>query len=240
MTGANRGIGKAILTRFAETGANIFACVRTGSDEFESYCKNISKINGVWIKIIVMELTDVEQVKLAVKRIKSDKQVIDILVNNAGITYNSLFQMSTKNCAENVFNVNYFSVLWFSQYIVKLMVQQGHGNIINISSTAAIDANPGRSIYASSKASLISTTKVMSNELAKSGIRVNSIAPGITDTDMVEKSMTDEVIAETIAKTKLKRIGKPVDIANTAIFLGSDLSSYITGQVIRVDGGLER
>ena len=148
--------------------------------------------------------------------------------------------MSTKNCAENVFNVNYFSVLWFSQYIVKLMVQQGHGNIINISSTAAIDANPGRSIYASSKASLISTTKVMSNELAKSGIRVNSIAPGITDTDMVEKSMTDEVIAETIAKTKLKRIGKPVDIANTAIFLGSDLSSYITGQVIRVDGGLER
>ena len=161
-------------------------------------------------------------------------------MNNAGITYNSLFQMSTKNCAENVFNVNYFSVLWFSQYIVKLMVQQGHGNIINISSTAAIDANPGRSIYASSKASLISTTKVMSNELAKSGIRVNSIAPGITDTDMVEKSMTDEVIAETIAKTKLKRIGKPVDIANTAIFLGSDLSSYITGQVIRVDGGLER
>ena len=148
--------------------------------------------------------------------------------------------MTSMDKMREVFEVNFFSQFLFSQYVVKLMVRQKSGNIVNIVSSAAIDGNPGRSAYGASKAALICLTKVMAAELAEHNIRVNAIAPGITETDMVEQSMSQEIIRETVASTMLKRIGRPIDIANTALFLASDLSSYITGQVIRTDGGLGR
>jgi 3-oxoacyl-[acyl-carrier protein] reductase len=119
------------------------------------------------------------------------------------------------------------------------MVRQNAGSIINISSTAAIDANAGRSAYGASKAAVICTSKAMAAELGDKGIRVNVIAPGITNTDMVSASMSQEVIDATINQTSLKRMGIPADIADAALFLASDMSSYMTGQVIRIDGGLQ-
>ena len=240
ITGCNRGIGKAILDKFAENGANIFTLIRSESSEFTQHITELSNKYEINITPIYVDFSNNEQIKSAAKLILSSKQPIDILVNNAGITYNALFQMSTLEKMQEVFQINYFAPMILTQYIVKNMVKNGGGSIINLSSSAAIDSNPGRGVYGASKAAILCSTKTMASELGGKGIRANCIAPGITDTAMVAESMSDAVIAETISKTMLQRIGKPMDIANTALFLASDLSSYVTGQVIRVDGGLRR
>jgi 3-oxoacyl-[acyl-carrier protein] reductase len=167
----------------------------------------------------------------------SMKKPVDILVNNAGISYNALFQMSTIDKMIEVFNINFFSQMIFTQYIIKLMLRNKNGSIINIASSTGIDGNAGRSIYGASKAAIICATKAMSTELGENGIRVNAIAPGITQTEMIS-DMTEAVIKETIQQTHLKRAGNPYEIARAALFLASDISSYVTGQVLRVDGGL--
>jgi 3-oxoacyl-[acyl-carrier protein] reductase len=158
-------------------------------------------------------------------------------VNNAGITYNALFQMSNEEQIRRTMDVNFVAPYLFSQYIIKLMLRTGGGNVVNIASSAALDGNSGRSIYGASKASVVCATKAMAEELGSKNIRANSIAPGITQTDMLS-SMTDEVIAETVNATDSKEAGTTTDIANACLFLASDLSSYITGQVLRVDGGM--
>ena len=238
ITGCAKGIGKSILDLFAENGANIWACVRKRDEAFEQHCKNLSSKYNVRILPIYFDLADREQIKFGIKTIISSKETIDILVNNAGITFNALFQMTSIDKMIEIFQINYFAQMLLTQYVSKIMVKQKHGSIINISSTAALDGNPGRSVYGASKAALLSSTKSISKELAEHNIRANTIAPGITATDMVSASMTDEIIQKTIEQTKLKRIGEPSEIAKTALFLASDLSSFITGQVIRVDGGL--
>lgn len=237
VTGTARGIGKSIVEIFAQNGANIWACARKQDGEFEEHLSNLSQQYNVTIRPLYFDLNDINQIKTAVKTIIDDKSNIDILVNNAGVTYNALFQMSTQDKINEVLKVNFVSPVIFTQYIVKIMLKRRSGSIINISSSAAIDANSGRSIYGASKAALICATKALANELGEQGIRANIIAPGITQTDMLS-SMTDEVIQKTIVDTDLKKAGHPIDIANTALFLASDLSSYITGQVIRVDGGM--
>ena len=240
ITGCARGIGRAMLEVFAKNGANVWACVRRPSDDFAAYSGGLADECDVRIIPIYFDLADPGQIKAAVSTIMSAKLPVHGLVNNAGITHNALFQMTSMDKMREVFEVNFFSQFLFSQYVVKLMVRQKSGNIVNIVSSAALDGNPGRSAYGASKAALICLTKVMAAELAEHNIRVNAIAPGITETEMVEQSMSQEIISETIASTMLKRIGRPIDIANTALFLASDLSSYITGQIIRTDGGLGR
>jgi 3-oxoacyl-[acyl-carrier protein] reductase len=240
VTGCARGIGRSILKVFAENGANIWACYRKSNDEFEQYLRTLAKDNGVSITPLCFDLSDSEQVKNAMRSIISSKQKIDILVNNAGITFNALFQMTSIEKMREIFEINFFSQMLITQYIVKIMVKNREGSIINISSTAALDANSGRSAYGSSKAALICSTKTISQELGEYNVRANCIAPGITETDMVTASMTQETIQDTIKRSKLKRMGRTTEIADTALFLASDLSSYITGQVIRVDGGLAK
>lgn len=237
ITGCNRGIGKAIMTIFAENGANIWACVRKPSDEFEAYIKELSARcdNEIWP--VYFDLKDNEQIKSAAKTIMSAKKPVDVLVNNAGITYNALFQMSTVDKMKEVFDINFFSQMIFTQFMVKLMLRKKSGSVINIASSAAIDGNAGRSIYGASKAAIICATKAMSVELGENGIRVNVIAPGITQTEMLS-SMTEEVIQDTLQQSHLKRAGGPDEIAKASLFLASDMSSYVTGQVLRVDGGL--
>ena len=237
ITGCNRGIGKAIMTIFAENGSNIWACVRKPSNEFEAYIKELSTRCDTEIWPVYFDLEDGEQIKSAVKTIMSAKKPVDALVNNAGITYNALFQMSTIDKMREVFNINFFSQMIFTQFIVKLMLRKKSGSIINIASSAGIDGNAGRSIYGASKAAIICATKAMSVELGGNGIRVNAIAPGITQTEMLS-SMTDEVIRDTVLQSHLKRAGNPDEIAKASLFLASDMSSYVTGQVLRVDGGL--
>ena len=237
VTGCARGIGKSIVEVLACHGANIWACARSESIEFEKFLVNLSNEHCVKIKPIYFDLVNREEMKGALKNIMSEKQNVDILVNNAGITYNSLYQMSTENKIEEVMNINFTSPFIFTQYIIKLMLKNNYGSIVNISSSAAIDGNAGRAVYGASKAALMCATKALAAELADKGIRANVIAPGITETDMLE-SMTEDVVRETVMSTDLKRLGIPNDIANAVLYLASDLSSYITGQVLRVDGGM--
>ena len=237
VTGTARSIGHKIVEVFAANGANVWACARKQTEEMDAYCKELSEQYGVEVKPVYFELTDRTAMKEAFKSIMAEKKPIDILVNNAGITYNALFQMSNEEKIKESFDINFTSPYLFSQYVIKLMLRAGQGSVVNISSTAAIDGNSGRSIYGATKASVWCASKSMAEELGPKGIRVNCIAPGITQTDMLS-SMTEEVINETVMATDSQRAGEPVDIANAALFLASDLSSYITGQILRVDGGM--
>jgi 3-oxoacyl-[acyl-carrier protein] reductase len=146
--------------------------------------------------------------------------------------------MSSKKKLNEIFEINFFSQTIFTQFILKSMVKKKNGSIIYISSSASLDGNEGRSSYASSKAALNAQAKVLSRELGGMNIRVNTIAPGLTETDMMLNNTPKNIIEETISKVSLKRVGKPEEIANTALYLASDLSSYVTGQIIRVDGGM--
>ena len=238
ITGCNRGIGKSILELFTQNGANVWACVRKPDEDFVLFIQELRNKYHVEITPVYFDLSDYEQIKIGIKSIISDKKSIDILVNNAGITYNALFQMTTIGKMEEVFRVNFFSQYLLTQYVIKIMVRQKSGSIINIASSAAIDANSGRSVYGASKAAIICSSKALAEELGDKGIRVNIVAPGITKTDMVSDSMTDAVIDETVGNTSLKRIGLPQDIAGAVLFLASDLATYMTGQVLRVDGGM--
>jgi len=238
ITGCNRGIGRAILERFASNGANVFACTRKESREFSELIDKLSEKYSVNIFPIYFDASSIEEMRSAVKLIQTAKIPINALINNAGITYNALFQMSTIDKIKEVFDVNFVSPFILTQYISKLMIRQKSGSIINIASTAGIDGNSGRSVYGASKAAIICMTKVISAELGEFGIRANSIAPGMTDTDMLS-SMSETLISDSLKTSDIKRVGKPSEIADTAVFLASDLASYITGQVIRVDGGLK-
>lgn len=235
VTGCARGIGNQIMETFAAHGANVWACARTQTEAFEENAGRLSEEYHVRVTPVYFELTDKEQMKAAVKQIMSAKLPVHILVNNAGITYNALYQMSTIDQIHQTLETNFIAPYLFTQYIVKLMLRNKCGSIVNISSSAALDGNSGRSVYGASKAAVICSTKALAEELGDKGIRANCIAPGITRTDMLD-SMTEEVIDETIMATDMKRAGLPQDIANAALFLASDLSSYITSQVLRVDG----
>lgn len=238
ITGTNRGIGKAMLHVFAENNANIWAHARKKTQEFIDLIGEISTVNNVEIRPLFFDLINYDAMKSIIKEIRISKIPIDALINNAGITYNALFQMSTEENLRQQFEVNFFSVFMLTQHISRLMVRQKVGSIINIASSAGIDGNPGKSVYGASKAAIISMTKSIAAELGETGIRANCIAPGITETDMM-LTMPESVVLETIASSDLHRIGEPHEIADAAVFLASDLSSYITGQVIRVDGGIK-
>jgi 3-oxoacyl-[acyl-carrier protein] reductase len=239
ITGCARGIGRQTLIAFAENGANVWACCRTITPEFVAFAAQLAATNGVSITPLAFDITDSARLKEAVKSIQASKVSVDVLVNNAGITYNALFQMTSMEKMREVFEINFFAQVALTQYIVRLMSRQKSGAVINISSTAALDANPGRGAYGASKAAIICMTRAMAHELAEYNIRVNAIAPGITDTDMVDASMSQDAIAAAVSQTRLKRIGKPSEIAAAAVFLASDLASYVTGETLRVDGGLQ-
>ncbi|MCT9844210.1 3-oxoacyl-ACP reductase [Enterobacter sp. FS01] len=238
ITGCRRGMGLAMVEVFAANGANIYAHAREADEAFIEQMAAIADRHQVAIWPVCFDMTDYAAMKLAIKRIMSDKRQLDAVINNAGITLNSLFQMTSEAQLRAQFEVNFFSVYLFSQYIAKLMVRNQGGSIINIASTAGEDGNPGKSAYGASKAALIAMTKSIAAELGEKGIRANCIAPGITDTDML-LTMPEQVVEEAKNSADLRRAGTPAEIAEAALFLASDLSSYITGQTIRVDGGLK-
>ena len=239
ITGCNKGIGREVLKTFSKNGANIFACVRSIDEDFKKLCQDLEKNNKTKIVPIDLDLGDESKVKEAANKITSQAEKIDILINNAATIQTSLFQMTTQKDLNKIFQINVFSQVLFTQYILKLMTRNNNGgSIVFVSSTAALDANQGRNAYSSSKAALISQSKVLSRELGAKNIRVNSIAPGITDTEMLKKNTPENLLEKVKESTSLDRIARPEEIANVILFLSSDLSSYITGQVIRVDGGM--
>jgi 3-oxoacyl-[acyl-carrier protein] reductase len=236
VTGCNRGIGKEVLTTFAEHGANVFACVRRESAEFNDFIAQLAERTGRTITPVVFDLADLEQVKAGVRTIIAAKVPVDVVVNNAGIASGALFQMTSMTDMKNVFDVNFFAPLQFTQGLARLMSRAKTGSIVNIASTAGLIGDAGTTAYGSSKAALMYATRAMATELGQFNIRVNAIAPNVTRTDMYDQ-MDEKARDRLIATTALKRPAEPREIANAALFLASDLSSYMTGQVMRVDGG---
>lgn len=237
ITGTNRGIGRAILTKCAENGAEIFACSRKEYSEHTEYCKKLSEEYKVKIHNIYFDFNDSAEIKRGAIAIKKISNVIDGLVNVVSCVVNpENFQMSTMENIKSEFEVNFFSTILFTQFISRIMSQNNSGSIVNISSVAGLDGNTGMIGYVSSKAAIIGATKNMALDLGKYNIRVNSIAPGLTDTDMGniwEKESIDEITSRLV----FKRLAKPEEIAEPVVFLLSNMSSFITGQVLRIDGG---
>lgn len=239
ITGANRGIGKAIAEVYASQGANIWACTRNPeNDGFKAFIQLLCEKYQIWIEPISLDLTGEASVADAAKAITRKKMPIDIIVNNAGIIDTALFAMTPIRSMRSLFEVNFFSQMAFTQKLVRVMIKQKSGSIINLSSSAAIEGNEGRLSYAASKSALLTASKVMSRELGPHNIRVNTLAPGLTETDMMRDSHPEDVIARALERISLQRVAGPQEIANAALFLGSDLASYITGHVLSVDGGM--
>ncbi len=238
ITGSNRGIGLKTLEKFSENGADVIACSRKIDKTFLDKIESLKKKFNNKIFPIELDFENEDNVKKAFEKINSLNINIDILVNNAGKINTALFQMTSMKILKEIFQVNFFSQTIFTQYIIKLMMKKKMGSIIYISSSSAIDSNIGRSAYSASKAALISQSNTLSKELGTFNIRVNTIAPGLTDTDMMKENTPPNVLKEVISNTSLKRLGEPNEIANVILFLASDLSSFVTGQVIRVDGGM--
>lgn len=237
VTGTTRGVGRCMVETFAKNGASVFAHARKESEEHKEYCSKIASEKNVDIIPVYFDLTSSEEIKKAIKDIRSTKRPIDGLVNNAGITYNALFQMTSIDDVRDQMEVNFFAPFLLTQYVSKLMMRNNKGSIVNISSSAAQDGNSGKTAYGAAKAALLTMTLCISEELASSGIRANVICPGVIDTDMVS-TMPDYVLDIQREASFLHKIATVNDIANTALYLLSDESSYVTGQVFRVDGGV--
>ena len=238
ITGCNRGIGKKILEIFSENGATIFACVRKNDDNFQKLINDLKKKNNTNIFQVELDLNSEESVEKSAQMILKSNQTIDILINNAGIIHNSLFQMTTIDNLKKIFQINYFSLTKFTQYILKSIIKKKTGSIVYIASTSALDNTIGRNAYSSTKAAIISQAHTLSREVGRFNIRVNSVSPGLTETEMMSKNTPEKTLNDIVSNLSLKRIADPKEIAKVVLFLSSDLSSYVTGQNIRVDGGM--
>ena len=238
VTGCLQGIGKETLKVFANNGANVFACAYKQTDEFETFCKELAESNGVSIWPVYFDMMDNSSIKEAAKVIQSQKVEIHGLVNIAGINKDAFFNMITYQDMVDTFQVNFFSQIIFTQYIVKLMQRKKtEGSIVFTSSITALDGNEAQVSYGASKAALIGAMNSMALELGKTGIRVNTIAPGVIETPMTA-ALDESVIEKKVKTMDMPRLGNVEEVANLYMFLMSDLSSHISGQTIRVDGGI--
>lgn len=237
ITGCNRGIGKAILEVFAGYGADVFAVIRHERPEFTAYCDELLKKTGVTIDIVYADFSDEEQVKAAAKEIAGTKIPIDVLVNNIGIANPlAMFTMTKMETVRKMFDISFFSGLTFTQMLAKRMMKNKAGSIVFLSSSAAYDAGANLE-YTAVKSAIIGATKRLAREFGNYGIRVNAVAPGLTSTDM-GNSMSEEDEKIALEMNVMKRKGEPVEIADVVAFLASDMSRFMTGQCLRVDGGL--
>ena len=236
ITGAARGIGKALALKFASEGADI-AFTDLVIDENGKKTEEEIAAYGVRCKGYASNAADFAQTEEVVKKIHEEFGKIDILVNNAGITKDGLMLRMAEAQWDAVISVNLKSAFNFIHAVLPIMMRQRAGSIINMASVVGVHGNAGQSNYAASKAGLIALAKSIAQEVGSRGIRANAIAPGFIETAMTE-ALPESVREEWAKKIPLRRGGKPEDIADVALFLASDLSSYVTGQVIQVDGGM--
>ena len=236
ITGGSRGIGKGIAEKFAQNGANIAFTNIEMSDESIELSKNLEKL-GVKAKAYVSNAADFEAAQKLADDVINDFGSIDVLVNNAGITKDNLLMRMSESDFETVMKVNMNSVFNNTKAVLRPMLKQRSGSIINLSSVVGVKGNPGQSNYSASKAAIIGFTKSIALELGSRNIRCNAIAPGFIETEMT-KALNDDQVNDWADNIPLKRTGKVDDIANTSLFLASDMSAYVTGQVINVCGGM--
>lgn len=236
VTGGSRGIGRAICVALAKAGANVVTCYAHRADGAKETVKLCEEYGGkaMALQADVSKGEDVEQLVLKVKEAYGS---IDILVNNAGITKDNLMLKMTEDDFEQVIDTNLKGAFLCTKHVSKLMLKQKSGHIINISSVVGVRGNAGQVNYASSKAGLIGMTKSVAKEIGSRGITVNAVAPGFIETDMTA-ALPEAVVAENLKNIPMRCFGKPEDVANLVVFLASEESRYITGQVICVDGGM--
>ena len=230
VTGAGRGIGKAIAELFHSAGATVY-CNATSSDSLAW----IDSSESSHLKALPFDLRDATACRKAIQIIRQTSGRLDVLVNNAGVEYNELIGLFDPQQRDHMFAVNLFAAMELTQLASRVMRRQKSGSIINITSKVGIYGNPGQAVYAATKGGLIAFTKSAAKELAAEGIRVNAVAPGLTETEMVAQTDTLQ-LADRISRIGMRRLAMPDDIAGTCLFLASDLSTYLTGQVIEVEG----
>lgn len=236
ITGAARGIGKSIAVKFAQEGADIAFTDLNRDENMEATEKELEAL-GVKANGYASNAADFAQTEEVVAKIKEDFGHIDVLVNNAGITKDGLMMRMTEAQWDAVIAVNLKSAFNFIHAVLPIMMRQRQGSIINMASVVGVHGNAGQSNYAASKAGLIALAKSIAQEVGSRGIRANAIAPGFIETAMTA-ALPEDIRKEWALKIPLRRAGQVEDIANVATFLASDMSSYVSGQVIQVDGGM--
>lgn len=236
ITGASKGIGKAIAYRFAEEGANVAFTYLSSVEQGQALEKELME-KGVKAKGYQSDASDFAQADTLINSVIADFGTLDILVNNAGITQDTLLLRMSEAMWDKVIAVNLKSCFNTVKAVTKQMMKQKSGSIINMTSVVGIKGNAGQANYAASKAGIIGFTKSVALELGSRGIRSNAVAPGFIETEMTNK-LDEKTVQSWREAIPLKRGGTPADVADTCVFLGSDMSSYISGQVIQVDGGM--
>lgn len=237
ITGASRGIGKSTAELFASQGADLILVAKTGPLLKIVQTSLTEKFPDITVHIFTCDISDANAVKALFNQLRALNVKLHVLVNNAGIMIDAVLTMATPEMIQQVIQVNVMGSIYVAQQASKFMIKNRGGSIINLSSIIGTNGNKGQTIYGSAKAAIIGFTKSLSKELAVYNVRVNALAPGFIDTDMT-KSMDPKFYERNIESIGMKRIGKPEDIANVALFLASDLSSYVTAQIIGVDGGM--
>ncbi|MBI65451.1 MAG: 3-oxoacyl-[acyl-carrier-protein] reductase [Candidatus Marinimicrobia bacterium] len=236
VTGASKGIGKNIAINLSKHNVNL--CLLSRSiDKLNIVKKEIQKISDVEVSCFEIDVKDIKKVELCIKKIIETNNKIDILVNNAGITKDNLILRMKKEDWDEVININLTGYFNMCKSVTKYMIKQKYGRIINISSIIGLKGNLGQANYSASKAGIIGLSNSLSKELGSRNITVNTIAPGFIKTNMTD-NLDEKSKKDFLNKISLKKFGKTEDVANLVCFLASDLSSYITGQTINIDGGM--
>lgn len=235
ITGARRGMGKAVVEAFSQEGANVWACARSQDDVFIDFCERLAAHSDGFVRPVFFDLDKSDQIKAAVKIIRSERIPVTALINCAGVTApSSSFSMTSSEVMAHVYSINVIRQMELTQYLLRAMTNGA--SIVNVSSIAASSGLAGQYAYSCSKAAVEVWTKMLAAEMAPKGIRVNAIAPGFIETDMGYQ-VSDDLLNRFLDSTSMKRMAKPCEIADVIAYLASDRSSYINGQVIGLSGG---
>ncbi len=236
VTGGTRGIGRAIARKFAENGANVAVIATSDSPKALETISDLQNL-GVKARLYTCDVRNAEEVASAREEILADFEKVDILVNNAGVTRDNLLPSLSIMDIDDVIDINLKGAIFITRAFIRDFMRNRGGNIINISSVVGLMGNKGQTNYAASKAGVVGLTKSVAKEYGRKNIRCNAIAPGYIETDMTNK-LSDAQKGEIAGAIPMTKLGKPEDVANAALFLASDLSGYITGEIIKVDGGM--